>query len=105
MERSDKYKNRRSASHENVYAKISQKLPRVSTGESADKTSTGKAKIGEASKCAESGRTSMSRPPKMPKILGNVVDLVKKNLNQIGAPKHSKKTTKEELQRPIYRQN
>ncbi len=42
-----------------------------------DKTSTGTATIGEASKCAESGKMSMSRPPKMIRILENVVNLNK----------------------------
>ncbi len=50
------------------------KLPRVSSGEPTDEALTEKAAIGEASKCAELGKTSMTRPPKMPHILGSVED-------------------------------
>ncbi len=47
-----------------------------------DETSTGKAKIREALKCAESGKTSMQQPLKMPGILEKVVDLMKNNFSQ-----------------------
>ncbi len=75
----------------NITAKINKILPRISTGESADETSTGKAKIGETSKCAESRKTMMSRPPKLPRILRNVEDMKKKTLSQRAPRANSKK--------------
>ncbi len=69
-----------------------------------DETSTRKAKIGEPSKCAESGKTSMSRPPKMSGILEKVVNLMKNSLSERRAPKKLQTTQKRGLQGPIYRQ-